>query len=126
MKVQSSTAKRRTSSSRSESDRPRASRWRPAYATISSNGGLYTLTYYPQDSSSRSLQGYGRDVFRDGGAEGTGIPLVDYQTMNFDGYSCRTVIETCSHCFGTDPLYYVRMADWLADVQARGAVVTKL
>ena len=100
---------------------------KPAFATISALGNLFVLTFYPERrpdglTSSSAREGYDLGVFRD--AHGSGIPLVDYRTMDFTGYSCRTVIETCSHCFGGPT--YIPLADWVAEVRRRGATVTHL
>ncbi len=103
---------------------PKADRW--AYATISADGGIWCVTGYydkrPDGSGcSTSLSGYGPDVFDR--AQGSGIPCVDYRPMDFAGYSCKPVAE-CHHVF--DPTFYVPLADWLAEVTRRGAIVTTL
>jgi hypothetical protein len=97
---------------------------RPAYATIAALGNLFSLVYFreqkPGGASSGYVQGYDEGVFRE--ARGSGIPLVDYRTMDFNGYEFPTVAETCSHCFGGEwPLQR-----WLDEVRRRGATVTAL
>lgn len=95
----------------------------PLYATISLTGRTFTLRYKPTESTTSSLQGYSEHVFKE--AIGSGIPCVDFRTMDFSGYNFPIIQEAfCIEkpAFG----HYVKLDDWLTEVRRRGATVTQL
>ena len=94
----------------------------PIYATIAENGGLFTIVFKPEGTTSHhALQGYSWETFEPW--LGTKIPVVDFQTMkNWDGYNFPSIREAYGHHFGGE----VPLAKWLDDVKARGAGVANL
>jgi hypothetical protein len=93
----------------------------PLYATIAASGGLFTLTYRPQGSvGSAYRQGYDMSTFNE--ARGTGIPCVDFQTMDFAGYRFPGVKEAHS-CFNER---YLTLEQYVEQARERGATITML
>jgi len=91
----------------------------PLYATISADGGIFTLYYAPNEQyCAASHSGYGPGVFKDA----KGIPCVDLRTMDFDGYRYSCVREEHSHFNETDP----PLLEFVEDCRRRGATITEL
>lgn len=99
---------------------------KPLYATISLNGGLWCVTFAAQtdkDGTGQSghREGYGPNVFDE--YRGSGIPCIDFRTMNFDNYNFPIIAEaSLTNSFSRN----VPLNDWLQDVAIRGATVTTL
>ena len=94
----------------------------PLYATIAASGHYFSVTYRavrnPDGTGqSGSLSGYSDNVFRDV----SGIPLIDYRTMDFTGWKFPIVAEASLSSYAVVPLETVlRMA------AERGATITTL
>lgn len=94
---------------------------KPAYGTISQNGGLYTVSYYRGEFGRSSLQGYSIDTFRDCPDE---MPVIDFRPADFGkivtevlkGEDCR---ETAS--YGT-----LSLPDYLESKRKTGAKIWTL
>lgn len=97
----------------------------PLYATISLNGAIYAVSFrvLTDDDGTKTtccLQGYSERTFDE--YRGSGIPLIDFRTMDFKGYTFPTVRERVSHWQPSDPTF----EEYLADVRKRGATITTL
>lgn len=102
----------------------------PLYATISADGGLFTLTYAPEfrpdgTGSVASRQGYDASVFKE--ASGSGVPVVDFRTMQrWDGYTFPAIMEGSLIQPPNPWAPKTRLAEWVEDVRRRGATVEEL